>query len=122
MAFGVNGELSRAQLDDPMDVSLKLELNEWNGATEPRAATEAHSLVLERGVKKVLGADWGLGETGATGAQGIQGEKGDTGETGAAGANGADGANGEHGNDGNDGDNGDKGNKDNERETGKKRE
>jgi nicotinamide mononucleotide (NMN) deamidase PncC len=39
-------------------------------ATEPRAATEAHSLVLARGVKKVLGADWGLGETGATGPTG----------------------------------------------------
>jgi hypothetical protein len=36
VAFGVNGELSRAELDDPMDVSLKLELNEWNGMVEPR--------------------------------------------------------------------------------------
>ncbi len=36
VAFGVNGELARAADADPMDVSLKLELNEWNGAVEPR--------------------------------------------------------------------------------------
>ncbi len=37
VAFGVNGELSRAADEGPVDVSLKLELNEWNGAVEPRA-------------------------------------------------------------------------------------
>ena len=37
VAFGVNGELSRAADGAPLDVSLKLELNEWNGAVEPRA-------------------------------------------------------------------------------------
>jgi single-stranded-DNA-specific exonuclease len=37
VAFGVNGELSRAADGRPVDVSLKLELNEWNGAVEPRA-------------------------------------------------------------------------------------
>jgi single-stranded-DNA-specific exonuclease len=36
VAFGVNGGLSRPELADPVDVSLKLELNEWNGAVEPR--------------------------------------------------------------------------------------
>ncbi len=36
VAFGVNGELSRPELADPLDVSVKLELNEWNGAVEPR--------------------------------------------------------------------------------------
>ena len=39
-------------------------------ATEPRASTEAHALVLASNVKKVMGATWGLGETGATGPTG----------------------------------------------------
>lgn len=37
---------------------------------EPRAATEAHALVLARGVRDALGATWGVGETGATGPTG----------------------------------------------------
>jgi single-stranded-DNA-specific exonuclease len=36
VAFGVNGKLAEAKLTDPVDVSVKLELNEWNGAVEPR--------------------------------------------------------------------------------------
>jgi single-stranded-DNA-specific exonuclease len=36
VAFGVDGELAEAKLVDPVDVSVKLELNEWNGAVEPR--------------------------------------------------------------------------------------
>jgi single-stranded-DNA-specific exonuclease len=36
VAFGVNGQLAEAKLVDPVDVSVKLELNEWNGAVEPR--------------------------------------------------------------------------------------
>jgi single-stranded-DNA-specific exonuclease len=36
VAFGVNGELDRAVKGGPLDVSVKLELNEWNGAVEPR--------------------------------------------------------------------------------------
>ncbi|TMK71300.1 MAG: single-stranded-DNA-specific exonuclease RecJ [Actinobacteria bacterium] len=36
VAFGVNGELGAAELADPVDVSVKLELNEWHGAVEPR--------------------------------------------------------------------------------------
>jgi single-stranded-DNA-specific exonuclease len=36
VAFGVNGELAAAELEDPLDVSVKLELNEWNGAVAPR--------------------------------------------------------------------------------------
>jgi PncC family amidohydrolase len=39
-------------------------------ATEPRASTEAHALVLAHNIKKVLGATWGVGETGATGPTG----------------------------------------------------
>ena len=38
--------------------------------TEPRAATEEHALVLARGIRNVLGATWGVGETGATGPTG----------------------------------------------------
>jgi single-stranded-DNA-specific exonuclease len=36
VAFGVNGELARPKVAEPLDVSVKLELNEWNGAVEPR--------------------------------------------------------------------------------------
>jgi single-stranded-DNA-specific exonuclease len=36
VAFGVNGGLEAPELAHPLDVSLKLELNEWNGAVEPR--------------------------------------------------------------------------------------
>ena len=36
VAFGVNGSLAETKLVDPVDVSVKLELNEWNGAVEPR--------------------------------------------------------------------------------------
>src|SRR4051794_34504858 len=39
-------------------------------ATEPRASTEAHALVLARNIRKVMGSTWGLGETGATGPTG----------------------------------------------------
>jgi PncC family amidohydrolase len=39
-------------------------------ATEPRASTEEHALVLARNVKKVMGSTWGVGETGATGPTG----------------------------------------------------
>jgi len=35
VAFGVNGELDAATAE-PHDVSVRLELNEWNGAVEPR--------------------------------------------------------------------------------------
>jgi single-stranded-DNA-specific exonuclease len=36
VAFRVNGVLAEAKLAEPVDVSVKLELNEWNGAVEPR--------------------------------------------------------------------------------------
>ena len=39
-------------------------------ATEPRASTEAHALMLARNVRKGMGSTWGLGETGATGPTG----------------------------------------------------
>jgi single-stranded-DNA-specific exonuclease len=48
VAFGVNGVLAEAKLAEPMDVSVKLELNEWNGAVEPRV---------------VLGELYGCGES-----------------------------------------------------------
>lgn len=38
--------------------------------TEPRAATEAHALVLARAIRDRLGASWGVGETGASGPTG----------------------------------------------------
>ncbi len=37
VAFGVGGTLAKRAAQGPADVSLRLELNEWNGATEPRA-------------------------------------------------------------------------------------
>ncbi len=36
VAFGVNGGLDAAANGEPVDVSVRLELNEWNGAVEPR--------------------------------------------------------------------------------------
>src|SRR4051794_9170538 len=36
VAFSVNGALADAKVAEPVDVSVKLELNEWNGAVEPR--------------------------------------------------------------------------------------
>ncbi len=38
--------------------------------TEPRAATEAHALVLAGAVRAQLDATWGIGETGASGPTG----------------------------------------------------
>jgi PncC family amidohydrolase len=37
---------------------------------EPRASTEGHARVLARGVREVLNATWGIGETGAAGPTG----------------------------------------------------
>jgi nicotinamide-nucleotide amidase len=37
---------------------------------EPRPATEAHAMILARGVRGALGTTWGIGETGATGPTG----------------------------------------------------
>ncbi len=37
---------------------------------DPRPATEAHALVLARGVRGALGTTWGVAETGATGPTG----------------------------------------------------
>ena len=37
VAFGVGGTLAKRAAQGPADVSIRLELNEWNGATEPRA-------------------------------------------------------------------------------------
>jgi single-stranded-DNA-specific exonuclease len=36
VAFGVNGDLGEVAQAGPLDVSVKLELNEWNGAVAPR--------------------------------------------------------------------------------------
>ena len=38
--------------------------------SEPRAATEAHALILARAARTQLGATWGIGETGASGPTG----------------------------------------------------
>ena len=38
--------------------------------TDPRAATEAHALILAEAIRDRLGATWGIGETGATGPTG----------------------------------------------------
>ncbi|HEU5317209.1 MAG TPA: CinA family protein [Chloroflexota bacterium] len=38
--------------------------------SEPRAATEAHALVLARAARRQLDATWGIGETGASGPTG----------------------------------------------------
>lgn len=37
VAFGVGSTLAKRAGSSPADVSIRLELNEWNGATEPRA-------------------------------------------------------------------------------------
>jgi single-stranded-DNA-specific exonuclease len=37
VAFNVGGTLSKRAAGVPVDASIRLELNEWNGATEPRA-------------------------------------------------------------------------------------
>ena len=37
---------------------------------EPRPATEAHAMILARGIRGALGTSWGIGETGATGPTG----------------------------------------------------
>ena len=59
VAFGVNGELDRAA-GDPLDVSVRLELNHWNGAVEPRVVLgDLHRL-----------PDPGEGEMGAVEATG----------------------------------------------------
>jgi single-stranded-DNA-specific exonuclease len=39
VAFGVNGSLSSIE-DSPIDLSVRLELNQWNGAVEPRVVLE----------------------------------------------------------------------------------
>jgi single-stranded-DNA-specific exonuclease len=39
VAFGVNGTLASLE-DSPMDLSVRLELNRWNGAVEPRVVLE----------------------------------------------------------------------------------
>ncbi|MQA74629.1 MAG: single-stranded-DNA-specific exonuclease RecJ [Solirubrobacterales bacterium] len=36
VAFGVNGSLAAATAGGPLDVSVELEVNQWNGAIEPR--------------------------------------------------------------------------------------
>ncbi|MGH2925813.1 MAG: single-stranded-DNA-specific exonuclease RecJ, partial [Solirubrobacterales bacterium] len=36
VAFGVDGKLAGSRIAEPLDVSLRLELNEWQGAVSPR--------------------------------------------------------------------------------------
>ena len=40
VAFGVNGELAEAAREGPLDASVGLEVNRWNGAIEPRVVLE----------------------------------------------------------------------------------
>ena len=56
VAFGVNGSLAEAAATGPLDLSVELELNEWNGAVEPRV---------------VLGSIY---PTGSTDSAGVEGE------------------------------------------------
>jgi PncC family amidohydrolase len=53
-----------------VDAKMRLLGQPREAVTEPRAATEAHALVLARAVRAQLDATWGLGETGATGPTG----------------------------------------------------
>ena len=49
VAFGVNGSLARVA-GEPIDVSLSLELNEWNGAVEPRVVLgQVYSVQADEG-------------------------------------------------------------------------
>ena len=43
VAFGVNGELAGAPSDEPLDVAVRLEVNHWNGAVEPRVVLARRS-------------------------------------------------------------------------------
>ncbi len=52
VAFGVNGELDRAASGGPLDVAVKLEVNQWNGTVEPRVVLrELFSDAGDRGVR-----------------------------------------------------------------------
>jgi len=59
VAFGVNGELSAARLAEPVDVSVRLELNEWNGAIEPRVVLGELYLGLHGGMDGMDGGGGG---------------------------------------------------------------
>jgi nicotinamide-nucleotide amidase len=52
------------------DAKMRLLGQTREAVTEPRAATEAHALVLARAVQVQLDATWGIGETGASGPTG----------------------------------------------------
>src|SRR4051812_48146401 len=52
------------------DAKVKLLHLDAAAVTDPRPSTEAHALVLARGVRAALNATWGVGETGAAGPTG----------------------------------------------------
>jgi PncC family amidohydrolase len=52
------------------DAKMRLLDRTREAVTEPRAATEAHALVLAGAVRERLSAGWGIGETGASGPTG----------------------------------------------------
>jgi single-stranded-DNA-specific exonuclease len=56
VAFGVNGELDAATRAGPLDVSVTLELNEWNGAVEPRVVLGGLYPLEEEGAAEEIGA------------------------------------------------------------------
>lgn len=52
------------------DAKMRLLDRTREAVTEPRAATEAHAVVLAGAVRERLSAGWGIGETGASGPTG----------------------------------------------------
>jgi single-stranded-DNA-specific exonuclease len=62
VAFGINGELASSQATESLDVSLRLELNEWRGAVSPRVVLgELYPGEGEAGSVETLGlgeAEW----------------------------------------------------------------
>lgn len=62
VAFGVDGSLDRAvEADEPVDVSLRLEVNQWNGAVEPRVVL-GHLYASEEANGEEAGEAGQLGE------------------------------------------------------------
>jgi PncC family amidohydrolase len=53
-----------------LDVKCLLLGESREAMSDPRAATEAHALILARAARKRLDATWGIGETGASGPTG----------------------------------------------------
>ena len=66
VAFGVGGSLTAAERGDPLDVSVRLELNRWNGAVEPRvvlasSAPRPRATAADAGRRGSIGAERSAG-------------------------------------------------------------